>query len=147
MKFNWGHGITIFITLFMIAVLSAVYYTSTQRIELVTPDYYQQEIGFQKVIDANENSELLQDSIQLAITSEFVEISFASTIEIKNAQGNIVFYRPNNLELDKQFEVEKFYQNNVVRIPKSDLVSGRYEVSIKWKKNNLDYIWEKSISL
>ena len=52
---NWGKGIFIFYSLFVVAILSVVYFAFTQEVNLVSEDYYQQEIAYESQIERIKN--------------------------------------------------------------------------------------------
>lgn len=60
-KFTWGHGIIVAIISFMAFIVGlVVYFTSTMKnSELITDNYYQEELMFQSVIDAKNRAEKL----------------------------------------------------------------------------------------
>ena len=51
MKFNWGTGIVIFITQFVVSMSAMVFKASQQNVDLVTEDYYEKELAFQGLKD------------------------------------------------------------------------------------------------
>ena len=61
MKFTWGHGIVVALGLFIsfILYLIFVFPIGKQNSELVTENYYEDELSYQKVIDAKNNAETL----------------------------------------------------------------------------------------
>ena len=56
MKFNWGVGIFTFYGLFVVFILALVFRSSQENYDLVTEDYYQQEIRFEEVINKRNNA-------------------------------------------------------------------------------------------
>ena len=50
-KFNWGTGIFIFITLFLLVNAFVIYKSFQQRNDLVEEEYYPQGLEYQKQID------------------------------------------------------------------------------------------------
>ena len=69
MKFNWGHGILVALVSFIIFIVGlVVYFTQTmQNSELITDNYYQEELMYQQVIDAKNRAAALEEfpSVQL----------------------------------------------------------------------------------
>ena len=147
MKFNWGHGIIIFMIAFMIVIVSAVYYTTSQTVELVEEDYYQKEVTYQQTIDAKKNSKYLQDSVELVIDAEFLKIVFAPSLNMSAADGKVNLYRPNNSNLDRQYLLKDYFNDNEFKIRRKKIISGKYSCSIHWSQNGNRYIWEKDIYL
>ena len=56
MKFNWGHKILGIYFVFITGIAFMVVMSSRQKIDLVTPDYYAEEIKFQEKIDEKNNA-------------------------------------------------------------------------------------------
>ena len=52
MKFNWGWGIAIFLTLFISFIMYFVIYSFSNKTDLEYEDYYAKELVHQEVIDA-----------------------------------------------------------------------------------------------
>ena len=48
MQFNWGTKIAIVYLLFVAAILYLVMQSSLHKIDLVTPDYYEEETNYQE---------------------------------------------------------------------------------------------------
>ncbi|MDZ7847906.1 MAG: FixH family protein [Owenweeksia sp.] len=55
MKLNWGTGIAIVLILFAISMGYAVYKAVQQNYDLVTTDYYAEELAYQEKIDQKKN--------------------------------------------------------------------------------------------
>ena len=68
MKFTWGHGIVVALGLFIsfILYLIFVFPIGKQNSELVTENYYEDELSYQKVIDAKNNAATLTAKPQYA---------------------------------------------------------------------------------
>ena len=49
---NWGKGIIIVMSSFVIFILTLVFILMSTRVDLTSEDYYKQEINFQKEINA-----------------------------------------------------------------------------------------------
>jgi hypothetical protein len=56
-KWNWGMGIAVVYIVFVVGMLSMVFLSKNQKIDLVTENYYQQELEFQEEIDAKQRAE------------------------------------------------------------------------------------------
>ncbi len=54
---NWGVGIAIVYILFVLGMLTLVFKSRSQKIDLVTENYYQQELAYQEEIDAKQRVE------------------------------------------------------------------------------------------
>jgi hypothetical protein len=59
MKFTWGHGIVVALGLFISFILYLIFIfpIGKQNSELVTENYYEDELSYQKVIDAKKTKQ------------------------------------------------------------------------------------------
>ena len=65
-KSNWGKGITILISGFVIFMLGLVGFASFQSFNLVETDYYQKEINYQDHIDKVKRTSVLSDGVKIS---------------------------------------------------------------------------------
>ena len=96
MKLNWGTGIAIVLTAFIIFILALVYLTTTAEADLVAPDYYKQELAFQDRIDASKNGAELSATLNVAQQNDQILITCDGTIEPAMHNGIVSFYRPDD---------------------------------------------------
>ena len=109
-----------------------------QDFHLVTEDYYQQELKYQDKIDQMANAKLIDYRPEFEGTDETVTVSF----ELEPPPtGQIHFYRPENANLDRIFDIER----NETIIPKSELARGRYLVQVSWEHEELKYYVEQEV--
>ena len=132
-KLNWGVGIVITIACFIGFIMFFVIKMSTDKKydhDLVTEEYYKQELAYQDQIDAQQNSARLAKNIQVEVTAEGIQIMFPS--EKQNIKGEVSLYRPSNKKLDLEIPIS--LENQQMLIPAEKLVEGKYKLSINWKK-------------
>lgn len=138
--FNWGHGLLVALGGFMVFILSLIFYfTNTmQNSELITDNYYQEEMTYQKVIDATKRAETLSQKPNVNVQRDGLKISFPQDINNTNAKFNFYLYRTDdkNLDVKKDFQLE---QDNTYLIPKEVLVHGSYILKLMWQKQNENY--------
>ena len=146
MKFNWGHGLTVVIAIGVAGILTLVYLSTKQKIDLVTDDYYPRELVYEKQIQKQRNTQSLDQKILMTIsdtiTFHFPELSNHPS-EIK---GKILFYRPSDRTLDREEPVildSAFKQ----KYPASLLKQGKFEVIIEWEYNQVEYLQKEIVSI
>ena len=61
---NWGYKILTVYIIFIAGILLLVFKSSTQNQDLVTKDYYEQELKYQQVIDATERANALSSEVK-----------------------------------------------------------------------------------
>jgi hypothetical protein len=145
MRIGWGWKIAFLYGGFVALVLTLVIASNRQHFDLVTKDYYDAEIGYQKVIDAGKNQSTLSAPLLVHANTEAVTIDFPEEFRNKVLSGDIVFYAPVNSEWDKTFKINA--QNNTVSILRSQLRNTRYTVKITCTVDGKSYYQESEIML
>lgn len=147
MKFNWGTGIVIAFIGFISFIM---YFIITMNIDdkynhdLVTEDYYAEELAYQKDIDKLKNSKSLTENITYQKTNEGLKILFPNNIDFKNITGQVFLYRPSNKQLD--FDTAISLSKSYLLIPDNRLVDGRWNIKIDWQYNGKSYLFKESIN-
>ncbi len=142
---SWGWKITVFLGAFITFIVSMVVQSFSYTIDLVSEDYYMQELAYQDRIDAKERAKELQSTIEVKVVSDAVTVFFPVSFNDVTENGFIKFYRPENSGLDKSVPL-KLDGNNQI-IPVSILEPGYYDVFIDFKVNKEAFHIKKSISL
>ena len=145
MKIGWGWKIAILYGGFMIIILSLVIGSTRQSFDLVSADYYGEEIAYQKVIDAGKNQASLSQPISIHANAKTVSIDFPAEFKDKALSGNVQFYSPVNSKWDKKFALTK--EGNTVNIDRSQLRNTRYTLKISCKVDGKDYYQESELYL
>lgn len=146
MKINWGTGIVIAFALFMSFILFFVFSVQSNTKydnELVVEEYYKKELVAQQDIDREQNAYDLNSKVIIKTTDEGISIDFPNNFDYKNIQGKVSLYRPSNQKLD--FEVPISLSSAHLLIPKSNLVGGRWGISIDWNYQGKKYLNKEEV--
>jgi len=145
-KFNWGTGIFLAVTLFVIATLSVVSYMISLDFYLVSSDHYEQGVEYQETIDGQQRFKNLENPVLVLFDEPTVsiKITFPKELRTDSLSGTINFYRPNDSELDRKYELQ-VDEDGRQTIPVSDFEKGRWKLTLEWKQDSLIYIDEKNI--
>jgi len=147
MKINWGTGIVLAIIGFIAFILYFVITMTTDKrfdFDLVVEDYYKKEIGFQEELDARKNAASLSEKLQIEQTSEGVVLVFPESIAADVKNGSVYFYRVAQKVLD--FEKPLALENNRMLIPNSEILSGRWDITISWEADGKNYMVKEQIT-
>ncbi len=146
MKFNWGTGIVLafigFISFIMYFIVT-MHTDSKYDHDLVTEDYYKQELEFQNDIDKENNSKDLASNITWKKTSDGILIVFPETLKIEDITGKVFLYRPSSKQFD--FETAISLSNHNLLIPDKRLLGGRWNIKVDWQYNGKSYLYKKEI--
>jgi hypothetical protein len=146
MKINWGIGIVIAFISFIAFILYFVITMSTNKEyehDLVTEEYYKQELQYQNEINKLKNAKTLSINIVYNKTNEGIIIQFPKNFDAEKITGKMFLYRPSNKQLD--FETTISLSKTYLLIPDKRLVDGRWDIIIDWQYNGKKYLYKKSI--
>lgn len=146
MKINWGTGIVLAFVAFISFILFFVVRMSMDNRadhDLVTEEYYKQELAYQDEIDAQNNAKKLE-KIQLKRTEEGLLVVFPETIDYKKIKGKVSLYRPSNKHLD--FDLDLRLSNTSLLIPDTRLLGGRWDLKIMWEYQGVEFLQKESFN-
>lgn len=147
MKINWGTAIVIAFIGFISFIMYFVISMSTDKKfnhDLVTEDYYQQELKYQDDIDKIENSKKLTKNISWIKTDDGILLSFPEDLSPENIKGNVFLYRPSNKQLD--FEMPISLSNHNLLIPDNRLLDGRWNIKVDWSYNTDAFMYKNEFN-
>ena len=139
-KFDWGHGVALALGLFIAFILFMVFgFThGQQNSELVSDDYYGDELVYQEVIDAKNNADNLAEIPKYQELAQGMKISFPGEIVPEDKHVKFELFRTDDANLDVKKEVD-LDANNEILIPKQVISKGSYTLKIKWSQNKKPY--------
>ncbi len=146
MKFNWGTGIIIAFISFIAFILFFIIKMNTNDKydhDLVTEDYYAEELKYQNDIDKEQNAKLLSQNLTWKKTNEGIVVKFPENFDAKKITGNVFLYRPSNKQLD--FEIPISLSNHNLLIPDKRLLGGRWNIKVDWQYSGKSYLYKKEI--
>jgi len=163
-KFNWGWGIAIVYSLFVLTFIAILIYSTTQKVDLVNEDYYKSELNYQKRIEAINRTILINDDVKISLdnNSLLIQIPFWS-YDIKNSK--IKLYRPSNSKQDKEFNLNQLVvvensseSNSASKLVTNEQLSkykinninvgkGFWKAQLEWEVNGNKYYKEESMML
>ncbi|MBT8274039.1 MAG: FixH family protein [Bacteroidia bacterium] len=146
MKINWGTGIVIAFIAFMSFIMYFVINMSSNEkydYDLVTDDYYKEELIYQNTIDKENNAKNLLENLSWSRTDEGLKITFPQNLDIKKINGKMFLYRPSNKQLD--FETTISLSDHYLLIPDNRLLDGRWNIYVDWEYEGTAYLYKKEI--
>ncbi len=147
MKFNWGTGIVLTFIAFISFIMFFVITMSTNKKyehDLVTENYYGQELEFQDDINNEYNAQTLEQNIIWKKTKEGLVIEFPVKLNVKDITGKVFLYRPSDKHLD--FETSISLSDHTLLIPDKRLLGGRWNIKVNWQLNGNSYLYKKEIT-
>lgn len=142
---NWGKSIVLAFVIFISFIMYIVIRSAQEGIDLVSEDYYNEELKYQDVIDAEINTLPFKDSIRIEHIAQTIEMEFPDAI-IVDAEGEIYFFRPNDIKLDKKILLST-NTDGLQIIGADQFIPGMYVVKVNWNKNGKTYFYQQNIFL
>lgn len=141
---NFGSKIVILYLAFVGLILTLVFMSYGQKVELVSTDYYAQEINFQQKINATNNEKsLIGESITHSINDNSIILKIDSVVLSSDFKGTVTFFRPSDSSKDVQLKMN--FVNNQQTINASALIHGAYKMQLSWESNGKHYFKEEVI--
>ncbi len=141
---NWGKRIAILYIGFVLMIVFLVLKSNHENTDLVSADYYAQELKFQDKIDGQNNMNALSGQVQCEARNKTVNLTFPQEMIGNNASGEILFYRPSDASLDLSNKLDIDAQGNQV-IHNENFKRGIYRMQLKCIVNNKSYYYEQQI--
>lgn len=145
-KFNWGHGIAIFLVIFLMLNVAAVLYTFSQDVELVTDNYYEKELKYEEQLIQERRGMDLSDSLKIELDKLNLVINYPKSLLKQNIKGNIHLYRPDQKKFDYNIKIEHD-STGLQMINMAGKAPGKWKISITLNYGSLDYLFKKDIYL
>lgn len=145
MKFNWGTGILIFLIIFLLACAAFIIFAMRQDVNLVHKDYYEKGVDHTDKMNVDVRSKQFEDKIQIDYNDEYLLIRFEESMVANIDSGKVLLYRPSSSKQDALFPI--IFSENVIKIPKENLISGRYILKLSWYSEGLKYDIDKPVDI
>ncbi len=140
---DWGKGILLTIIAFVVLILTLVVLAvRMDGIELVTENYYEEEIKYQDRIDET-NQALSLDRDVILYDAEAKSI----VLDLPNgSKGILHLFRPSDSSLDQELPVT-VTKDGKTSVPLSLLKAGYWKVKLNWIEDGIEYYQEEKINI
>lgn len=139
MKMSWGTRIAIVYIAFAVSTLGFVAFASTQTVDLVRTDYYEESLlrtqRTNEERNANElNSNELEAKVTLALTDNAIAIHMP--LQFATSPGTVRLYRPSSSSHDVAIPL-KLDATGAMVIDMRQRLRGRWDVELSWKSDKV----------
>ena len=142
----WPIFIATFFLLAICAVITFITWAVHQNMDLVSRDYYKDEILYQQQIDSLKRTHQLGRQVSAIYNRESREIAVTLPIahSLQKASGTINLYRPSDANLDYTVPL-RLEPNATQKIRTTDLRSGLWRIRIQWNTAGQDYFFDQPV--
>lgn len=142
---NWGKKIVLVYVSFVGLMATMVALALNQRLDLVSTDYYKQELHYQEKIDRMVATNKLSNKIQFKQNSDQLEIIFPNEFTGKEINGEILFYCPSDARNDQQFKLNS--KTNQHQISLKNMNKTVYTIQVEFSVDSVNYYTEETIRI
>ena len=143
-RIHWGSGLIVAFLFFAAGVLTMVVISMNREVDLVTDDYYQQELKHEQQITGTKRSNALGDSLQCRMAGDAFVLVLPASFNPDSMTGSLTFYRPANRKRD--FVVPLLLSSgNRQSVPVGSLEKGLWRVKVRWNYRHEEYYREEAI--
>jgi hypothetical protein len=139
---NWGKSIVLAFVLFAGFIAVIVTICMRQDVNLVSSQYYKDDLAYQQQLDRKNNTEALEEKPVIVLTADQLQVSFPEKTSIDG--GSVKVFRPSNDKLDQYFGL-KASDESIQVFPVKELTSGAYRVKMTWVVQGTEYYIEEFV--
>lgn len=143
---SWGFRITILYLSFVALIVTLVVMCYGQKVELVSKDYYKQELQYQDRIDAINNANSATHTIHHAVDANGILLTAGPEFLQSGFKGTVNFFRPSDSSKDFNTEL-KFDAEGKQMIAGDKLEKGLYKMQLSWQSGGKNYFKEQVITI
>lgn len=125
---NWGKGIFIALSIFIVFIVTLVVIMFRQNVELETEDYYLQEIAYQDEITALNNAQALAELPEIKLNDQHLTVQLPGEAEYTNVVLNLL--RPDDKSKDQEISITN---TRTFLIDNKDLSQGKYLIKLSYE--------------
>jgi hypothetical protein len=142
----WPLGIITACAIFVSGTAGLIVMACSQRVDLVSKDYYEKELRFQGQIDRAERTRRVagQASVTYDAARQCVTVSLPPGQVGGNVCGSIELYRPSAAGLDRVVKLQPD-ASGVQRLDASNLQPGLWKVRVSWTAEKQNYYLEQKV--
>lgn len=116
-----------------------------QNVNLVHRDYYQKGVDYTEQMNVDARSVQYSNSFQTRLSDDYLVIDIDESLSINIDSVRALLFRPSNSNQDIEFLLD--YADSKLKVPKKDLISGRYILKVQWDMDGLRYEVEKAVNI
>jgi hypothetical protein len=143
---NWGNKLLLVFAVFAGGMFFLVYKSMHTNYELVTKEYYKDELSYQAVIDGTRSANSLSTKVAIIQENEMITVRLPEEMKKAKVSGNIWFYCASDAKKDRHIPIE-MNAEAVQYIDKKIFLPGRYTVKFDWISNNKHYYSEEMFTI
>ena len=142
----WPIALVAYFGVFIAYIVGFTVFAMRQRMDLVSHDYYEDGIRFQKQVDRLTRTQPLKAAVAVKYDShhQLVGVVLPQEHATRYASASICFYRPSDARLDRKVQLNKD-ANGIVPVPVNDLREGLWRARVEWTTDGREYFHDEPL--
>jgi hypothetical protein len=146
MTFNWGHKVTLGFLAFAGMIIYLVFQSMHTHYDLVSNEYYKEELQYQQVIDGTSRANQLSSRATVTQSGKQLTVQLPNEMKQKVVTGSLLFYSADNAQKDKKIALQVNAEATQF-IDSRAFVPGNYTLKIRWETNGEQYFAEVPVTI
>lgn len=144
----WPYAIIGVFAIFILGTAGLIVMASSNRMELVSGDYYEQELRFQRQLETVNRTRALggRASVVLDASRKNLVIAVPAEHVAQLAEGGIQLYRPSAAGLDRRVKLDVNREGRQL-VDISAMPHGLWKVRVQWKVGADEFFLDESVKL
>lgn len=142
---NWGNRLVLVFIVFAALIGTLVYKSMHTKFELVSKDYYTDELRYQEKINGKANA-AKRNKVTVIENADSIIINLPLEEQPNGIRGEAWFYCSSNAVNDRKIKLMPAMHNRQA-IFKKELVTGSYQLNLSWQDGLINYYDEKMITI
>ena len=141
---SWGNKLVLVFVAFVALMATLVYKAVNTKFELVTKDYYKEELRYQDKIDGAANAKSAGE-IKLMQDDATITIELPASLQSSVAEGEAWFYCKTDAVKDKRMPVK--IEDGVYSFDRSSFAKGSYQLKLQLTSEGKQYYYKEYITI
>lgn len=146
MTFNWGHKLTLGFVAFAGMIVYMVIQSMNTRYDLVSKEYYKDELQYQQVIDGTSRANQLGSRAAITQADGQLIVQLPREMQQKLITGSLWLYSANDAQKDRKI-VLQVNEQAMQTIDSRGMVPGSYTAKISWQAGGESYYTEVPVTI
>jgi hypothetical protein len=116
------------------------------RYDLVSNEYYKDELLYQQVIDGASRANQLSSRATITQQNVALTLQLPAEMQQKTVTGSLWFYSADDSRKDKKIPLQ-LNDNAVQTINSKQFIPGNYTAKIRWESNGTSYYSEVPVTI
>jgi hypothetical protein len=142
---NWGYKILFVYLAFAAGIAFLAIKSMNEKMDLVTPNYYAEELKHQDKINQETNVSHLSSVVKIDEQDGKLLIHFPKDFDNKTIEGSVKLYCPSDENKDYTKNFQSKNNEWILSIPAVN--KGLHEIHLTWKVDGVDYYFEHKMML